>query len=195
VRDEGPGLGKRVADALFRAGERGKDSAGRGLGLHIVRELAWANGGEAGAIGAERGACFWAEISVVEGTGREPERRVRGPVILAVEGPSLRRWLARYLSRWKIPCAMVADGRAREEVAAAAAALGRAAWVLAEGPMRGGLPRGAAGWIDLAAARPCGPESLSRLLAGNGTARRLAKPGGMSSVEPSDAENQGQAPA
>lgn len=194
VADEGPGLGKGAADGLFRAGRRGKDSAGKGLGLHLVRELARANGGEAGAIGEPGGARFWAEVEVREEAGKEPAPRRREPVILAGMGPRERRWLAGMLTDWRIPCATVAAEGGAAAISAAIRGLGGSARVLAREPCRGERPRGASAWIDLAEARPCGPGEVLRLLGGEESDGRLAKRRGMSSVETPDAQDQGQAP-
>ena len=195
VADEGPGLGKGAADGLFRAGRRGKDSAGKGLGLHLVRELARANGGEAGAIGESRGARFWAEVAVREEAGKEPAPSRRDPVILAGLGPRERRWLAGMLTGWRIPCATVTEGAGAAVIAAAIRDLGGAARVLAQERCRGEQPRGVSAWIDLGKARPCGPGEVLRLLGGGETLGRLAKRRGMSSVGAPDAQDQGQAPA
>lgn len=193
VGDEGPGLGRRAAAALFRAGERGRGSAGRGLGLHNVRELARANGGEAGAIREAGGARFWAEVVVAGERGLEPGPLRRGPVILAGGSPRERRWLARLLTGWKIACAEVRAGATAEELARADRELGGGARVLAEGAPRGGPVAGLSGWADLGRRRPCGPRDLIEILDGCGD--RLAKKRGAASLGRTDAENQGQAPA
>ncbi len=194
VADEGPGLG-RMAAALFRAGERRRGSAGRGLGLHNVRELARANGGEAGAIDGAGGARFWAELAVAGDRGSEPRPLRRGPVILMGGSPRERRWLARLLTRWKIACAEAPAGATADELARANRELGGGAMVLAAGAPRGCAGAGLSGWADLGRRRPCGPGDLIGILDGGGCGDRLAKSRGPASLRVTDAENQGQAPA
>jgi hypothetical protein len=194
VGDEGPGLGGMAA-ALFRAGQRNRVSAGRGLGLHNVRELARANGGEAGVVGEAGGARFWAEMIVAGERGLEPGPLRRGPVILAGGSPRERRWLARLMTRWKIACAEVPAEATADELARANRELGGGAMVLAEGAPRGWADAGLSGWADLGQLRPCGPGDLIGILDGGGDADRLAKNRGAASLRGTDAENQGQAPA
>lgn len=194
VADEGPGLGRRAAEGLFRAGKKGKDSAGQGLGLHIVRELATANGGEAGARSEARGARFWAELRVEAADGREPLPSRRDPVLLLVESARRRRWLARLLTGWRIACAALPADASDEQVARTSRGLGGGARVLAEREPAG-RERGAPGWVRLEEASPCGPCALIRLLDQGDVGDRLAKHRGMSSMGNADAQDQGQAPA
>ena len=71
------------------------------------RELAKANGGEAGARAEARGARFWAEILVNAADGAEPLPSRRQPVLLMMGPGRRRRWLARLLTGWRMPCAAV----------------------------------------------------------------------------------------
>jgi len=195
VGDEGPGLGRRAA-ALFRAGGRGRDSAGRGLGLHNVRELARANGGEAGARDEAEGARFWAEMAVSAEPGAEPEPARGGPVILTGGPLRQRRWLARLLTGWRIACAEVPADATAAALARANRQLGGGALVLAEGARPAGWETaGLAGWNDLARLGPCGPGGLREILDGAGSGDRLAKRRRPSSMQGVDAQDQGQAPA
>jgi two-component sensor histidine kinase len=193
VSDEGPGLGSRRASTLFRKGGRGAESPGQGLGLHLVRELAKANGGEAGARDEPTGARFWAEIVAEAEPGAEPRPRNGNPVVL-VGGPARQRqWLARLLTGWSIACAEVPEGGSVKTATAVRRVLGGEGIVLAE--TLGKHPSDIRNWVDLAAARPCGPLGLMRILDGNGHRVRLAKSRGLPSMGALDAQDQGQAPA
>lgn len=194
VADEGPGLGRGAAEALFRAGEKGRDSGGKGLGLHIVRELAKANGGEAGATGGARGARFWAELLVREAEGRAPLPTLPRPVLILVGSPRRRRWLASLLTGWNIPCAAARLNATPGQIARASQGLGGGALVLSERDSPE-LPQGVSGWVTLGEDTPCGPGSLIRALGGGEVGDRLAKGGLIASVRGSDAQDQGQAPA
>lgn len=194
VADEGPGLGKQAAEALFRAGERGRDSPGKGLGLHIVRELAKANGGEAGARAEARGARFWAEILVNAAEGAEPLPSRRQPVLLMMGPGRRRRWLARLLTGWRMPCATVPENATEAQLARASRGLGGGALVVAE-QERIGPPRGTMGWVCLAADEGCGPMALLRALEEGQGSPRLAKARRTASLRVKDAKDKGQAPA
>lgn len=194
VADEGPGLGRRAAEALFRAGERGEDSAGKGLGLHIVRELAKANGGEAGARAEPRGARFWAELLVEAAEGRAPLPTRCRPVLILVGSGRRRRWLAGLLSGWRIPCAALREHATAGQITRASRGLGGGALVLAE-RKPGVLPAGISAWVRLGRNAPCGPGSLLGALGGGEVRDRLAKGARIASVRLSDAQDQGQAPA
>ena len=194
VADEGPGLGRRAAESLFRAGERGRDSPGKGLGLHIVRELAKANGGEAGARAEARGARFWAEMLVTAAAGAEPLPSRRRPVLMMMGPGRRRRWLARLLTGWRMPCAVVPENATDAQLARASRGLGGGSLVVAE-QERIGPPRGTMGWVCLAADEGCGPMALLRALEEGQGSPRLAKGRRTASLRMTDAKDKGQAPA
>ena len=62
VQDDGPGIPEDFRDQVFRRRTRHPDTAdsvsGRGLGLHISRALALANGGDLRLSDSPSGSCF-----------------------------------------------------------------------------------------------------------------------------------------
>lgn len=158
VRDEGPGVDRSLGGKLFTPGVRRPGSPGKGLGLHGVRESAKALGGEAGASATGRGAVFWAEIRVRAAAGREPEPGTWLPVVIWGGPRRQRRWLARMLAGWGVPCAEVGGDRAGRDLPAAREALGGRVLVLADGQ---GAPPGA---VSLGDPPPCGPAGVRALL-------------------------------
>jgi len=67
VADNGPGLPDGVRDSVFEAGERGLDSSGTGIGLHLVQTLVEQYGGEVWVTDNEpRGTVFHVELPLAE---------------------------------------------------------------------------------------------------------------------------------
>lgn len=164
VRDEGSGIERGLAGRLFKAGARRRGSPGKGLGLHIVRRLCREGGGEAGAWTSSKGSVFWAELLVQAEPGEPPAPRPGRPVAICGGPPRQRRWLARLLAGWGVPCAEIPLGKHRSGLAAAARAMGGEPLVISD------LPPGEGEWsprtkvLSLGDNRPCGPGDLCRLL-------------------------------
>jgi signal transduction histidine kinase len=79
VRDEGPGFPDEFLPHAFERFTRpGHDRAGRGsgLGLSIVRTIAAAHGGTAGAANAVRGADVWISLATARSTSPSPNATV-----------------------------------------------------------------------------------------------------------------------
>lgn len=70
VADHGEGIAREAVPELFHRYEHGGDTAGLGLGLHIVRQLTERNGGTVVYRDHEpRGACFVLDLPAAEPTG------------------------------------------------------------------------------------------------------------------------------